>query len=146
VRSLINYPGYTEGWATYAEMLSYYYAGLDDDLASLLQHNQAATLSLYATSDIGIHYYGWEKDEITAFWEKYGITDETTIDAITELILEQPANYLKYYVGYLKFRKLREKEEGLLGDNFDLTAFHCTILSYGPAPFSLLESYVQSQN
>jgi uncharacterized protein (DUF885 family) len=49
-------------------------------------------------------------------------------------------------VGYLKFRKLREKEENLLGDNFDLTAFHRTILELGPAPFSLLESYVQSQN
>ena len=43
-----NYPGYTEGWATYTEMQSFYYAGLDPDLASLLQHNQAATLSLYA--------------------------------------------------------------------------------------------------
>jgi uncharacterized protein (DUF885 family) len=80
---------------------------------------------------------------MTAFWEKYGITDETTIDAITELILEEPANYLKYYVGYLKFRKLREKEESLLGDDFDLTAFHRAILEYGPAPFSLLENALE---
>ncbi len=61
VRSLLNYPGYTEGWATYTERQAFYYAGLNPDLASLLQHNQAATLSLYATADIGIHYFGWEK-------------------------------------------------------------------------------------
>lgn len=36
VRSLLNYPGYTEGWATYVEMLSYYYAGLPRKEASLL--------------------------------------------------------------------------------------------------------------
>ena len=40
VLSLLNYPGYTEGWATYTEMQSFYYAGLDPDLASLLQHNR----------------------------------------------------------------------------------------------------------
>ena len=66
VLSLLNYPGYTEGWATYTEMQAFYYAGLDPDLASLLQHNQAATLSLYATADIGIHYFGWEKEKNAA--------------------------------------------------------------------------------
>ena len=29
VRQLLNYSGYTEGWATYVEMISYQYAGLD---------------------------------------------------------------------------------------------------------------------
>ncbi|MFQ8776405.1 MAG: DUF885 family protein [Roseburia sp.] len=31
IRSLFNYPAYTEGWATYVEMLAYYYAGLPKD-------------------------------------------------------------------------------------------------------------------
>lgn len=142
VQSLLNYPGYTEGWATYVEMQAYYYAGLDEDLASLLQHNQAATLSLYATSDIGIHYYGWEKDDMIKFWSEYGITDEDTIDRITELVLDEPGNYLKYYVGYLKFRQLREKYEEKLGDSFDAVAFHEAILRVGPAPFALLEEHL----
>lgn len=57
----------------------FYYAGLDPDLASLLQHNQAATLSLYATADIGIHYFGWEKEKIAAFWSEYGVDDTATV-------------------------------------------------------------------
>lgn len=28
IRSILNYPGYVEGWATYVEMMSYHYAGL----------------------------------------------------------------------------------------------------------------------
>lgn len=142
VRSLLNYPGYTEGWATYVEMLSYYYAGLPRKEASLLQHNQAAVLSLYASSDIGIHYFGWKKAEMEKFWNMYGFTDSDTIENITDLILEEPGNYLKYYVGYLKFRQLRESYEQKYGDRFDACAFHEAILRTGPAPFSIVEKIV----
>ena len=144
VRSLLNYPGYTEGWATYTEMQAFYYAGLNPDLASLLQHNQAATLSLYATADIGIHYFGWEKEKIAAFWSEYGVDDTATVNKITDLILEEPGNYLKYYVGYLKFRQMRE-QLALENKSFSVSAFHEAILRTGPSPFSVLEETVRDQ-
>lgn len=144
VLSLLNYPGYTEGWATYTEMQSFYYAGLDQDLASLLQHNQAATLSLYATADIGIHYFGWEKEKIAAFWSEYGVDDTATVKRITDLILKEPGNYLKYYVGYLKFRQMRE-QFALENKSFSVSAFHEAILRTGPSPFSVLEETVRDQ-
>ena len=144
VRSLLNYPGYTEGWATYTEMQAFYYAGLDPDLASLLQHNQAATLSLYATADIGIHYFGWKKEKIAAFWSEYGVDDTATVKRITDLILEEPGNYLKYYVGYLKFRQMRE-QLALENKSFSVSAFHEAILRTGPSPFSVLEKTVREQ-
>lgn len=144
VLSLLNYPGYTEGWATYTEMQAFYYAGLDPDLASLLQHNQAATLSLYATADIGIHYFGWEKEKNAAFWSEYGVDDTATVKRITDLILEEPGNYLKYYVGYLKFRQMRE-QLALENKSFSVSAFHEAILRTGPSPFSVLEETVRDQ-
>lgn len=144
VLSLLNYPGYTEGWATYTEMQAFYYAGLDPDLASLLQHNQAATLSLYATADIGIHYFGWEKEKNAAFWSEYGVDDTATVNRITDLILEEPGNYLKYYVGYLKFRQMRE-QLALENKSFSVSAFHEAILRTGPSPFSVLEETVRDQ-
>ncbi len=144
VLSLLNYPGYTEGWATYTEMQSFYYAGLDPDLASLLQHNQAATLSLYATADIGIHYFGWKKEKIAAFWSEYGVDDTATVKRITDLILEEPGNYLKYYIGYLKFRQMRE-QLALENKSFSVSAFHEAILRTGPSPFSVLEETVRDQ-
>ena len=144
VLSLLNYPGYTEGWATYTEMQAFYYAGLDQDLASLLQHNQAATLSRYATADIGIHYFGWEKEKNAAFWSEYGVDDTATVKRITDLILEEPGNYLKYYVGYLKFRQMRE-QLALENKSFSVSAFHEAILRTGPSPFSILEETVRDQ-
>ena len=50
-----------------------------------------------------------EKEKIAAFWSEYGVDDTATVKRITDLILEEPGNYLKYYVGYLKFRQMREQ-------------------------------------
>lgn len=142
IRSVLNYSGYVEGWATYIEMMAYHYAGLKSDVASFLSHNQAATLSLYASSDIGLHYYGWTAEEMKAFWAGYGITDESVIKEITQLILSEPGNYLKYYVGYIEFLELKEYAKDLLGSDYSEKLFHKGVLDIGPAPFSILEEYL----
>ena len=142
VRSILNYPGYTEGWATYVEMLSYHYAGLDEDLASILQFNQSAILSLYATADFGIHYEGWSFDDTCSFFAEYGFTDPSTIREIYELIVEEPGHYQKYYIGYLKFLQLKETAKALLKDDYNDALFHEAILRMGPAPFPILEKYL----
>ena len=142
IRSILNYSGYVEGWATYIEMMAYDYAGLEDDVASFLSHNQAATLSLYASSDIGLHYYGWTTEDMKEFWAGYGITDASVIKEITQLILSEPGNYLKYYVGYLEFLELKEYAKDLFGSDFSEKQFHQAVLDIGPAPFSILEKYL----
>ena len=142
-RTLLNYGGYTEGWATYVEMMSYQYAGLDENTAAFMQANHDFSLSLYATSDIGIHYYGWDYDELADFWDDYGIKDEASIKEIQSLILASPANYLKYYVGYLQFLELKNAQIELLGDDFSAKDFHENILRIGPAPFSIISKNMQ---
>lgn len=142
-RTLLNYGGYTEGWATYVEMMSYQYAGLDENTAAFMQANHDFFLSLYATSDIGIHYYGWDYDELADFWDDYGIKDEASIKEIQSLILASPANYLKYYVGYLQFLELKNAQIELLGDAFSAKDFHENVLRIGPAPFSIINENLQ---
>ena len=142
VRSILNYSGYVEGWATYVEMISYKYADIDPSVTSFLSHNQSATLSLYAASDIGLHYYGWTDDEMLAFWSGYGITDKEVIKEITQLILSEPGNYLKYYVGYIEFLELKEYAEDTFKDDYSDLEFHRAILDIGPAPFHIIEEYL----
>lgn len=142
IRSILNYPGYVEGWATYVEYLSYDYADVDADISTFLSHNQSATLSLYASSDIGIHYYGWDLDDMYLFWESYGIADQETVKEIYDYILSEPANYLKYYVGYLGFLELKDYTKELYGSDFSLKEFHETVLEIGPAPFHIIEKYI----
>lgn len=144
VRSVLNFPGYTEGWATYVEMLSYHYAGLEEPVAELLSLNQAALLSLYASTDIGIHYDGWSFSDMVDFWDDYGISDLTALRSVYDLIIEEPAHYLKYYVGYVEFLELRDKAQEAYGDAYSNTSFHKAVLDIGPAPFAILEKYLDA--
>lgn len=136
IRTLFSCGGYTEGWATYVEMLSYHYTGMDSQLADVLRLNQSVLLSLYATSDIGIHYYGWDYHQTREFFAEYGIDNGTIVSEIYQAIIGDPANYLKYYVGYMKFENLRNEYSGSSKD------FHQAILQIGPAPFSVIEKYL----
>ena len=142
VRSILNYSGYVEGWATYVEMISYGYADVNPSISSFLSHNQAATLSLYAASDIGIHYYGWTEEDMLEFWSGYGISDEEVIKEITQLILSEPGNYLKYYVGYIEFLELKDYAKDTFEDDYSDLEFHRAILDIGPAPFHVIENYL----
>ena len=76
------------------------------------------------------------------FLNSCGITDAATAREVFLAIVEDPANYLKYYVGYLEFDALKERARAALGSNFRLYDFHEYLLSLGPAPFSLLEKKI----
>lgn len=142
VRSVLNYPGYVEGWATYVEMLSYQYANLPEDAARLMALNQSALLSLYASTDIGIHYEGWSLSDTIKFWRDYGITDQATISEIYQYIISEPANYLKYYVGYLEFLELQKYAKDTFGESYNDVDFHKAVLAIGPAPFDIVKKYL----
>lgn len=142
VRSILNYSGFVEGWATYVEFQSYHYAGLDNDVATILELNQDATLSLYASTDIGIHYEGWTLEDTKKFWNNYGITNDDAIESIFELIVEEPTHYLKYYIGFLKFEELKKETSLKNIKDYNDKSFHQAVLSIGPAPFDIVDKYL----
>ena len=142
IRSILDFGGYVEGWATYAEMMSYYLAPLPKTEASLLQKNSSVILGLYALADMGIHYDGWKLADAAAFFHTYGITDDATIEDIYDLIIADPANYLKYYIGYLEFLELKKDAVDKWEDNFTQMQFHKAVLDVGPASFDVIRAYL----
>lgn len=138
IRNILNYGGYTEGWATYSEMMSYYYAPIPKEQATLMQKNTSVILGLYALADMGIHYEGWTLVDTVSFFRSYGITDTNTIEDIYDLIIGDPANYLKYYIGYVEFLELKKDAMEEWGEEFTQERFHKEVLDMGPAPFTLL--------
>lgn len=142
LRSIFHFGGYVEGWATYAEMCSYYLSSLSKEQATLLQRNSSIILGLYALADMGIHYEGWSRIDTIAFFKTYGIKDTKTIDRIYDLIIGSPGNYLKYYIGYVEFLELKKEWIQKKGENFSQKEFHDAVLSVGPAPFTLVEKYM----
>ncbi|MGN0392378.1 MAG: DUF885 domain-containing protein [Bariatricus sp.] len=143
IRSLLDFGGYVEGWATYAEMMSYYMAPISKPEASLYQKNTSVLLGLYTLADIGIHYDGWTLIDTAVFFKDYGITDLAAIQNLYELIVGDPANYLKYYLGYLEFLNLKKEIAGTQGDDFSQKEFHKAVLDVGPAPFDIVYESVR---
>ena len=145
IRTILNFGGYVEGWATYAEMCSYYLAPLTKDQATLLQKNSSIILGLYTLADIGIHYDGWSREDAIAFYKKYGIGDEDNVNRIYDLILGSPGNYLKYYVGYVEFLELKKDWVKEYGSQASQKEFHKAVLDVGPAPFKVVEKYIRCE-
>lgn len=141
IRSLLGTSGYSEGWATYVEMISYGYAELQPGLGKLLMHDQSALLSLYATADLGIHGEGWSLEDMMAFFGEYQITDQQVLRDIYQLIVEEPAHYLKYYIGYLEFLSLKEEAQKKWGEEYSDYRFHEALMELGPAQFEILRKY-----
>lgn len=143
IRSILDFGGYVEGWATYAEMMSYYLAPLPKTEASLLQKNSSVILGLYALADMGIHYDGWSVTDTVRFFSDYGINDANAVQSVYKLIIGSPANYLKYYIGYLKFYELKKEMADALGNQFSQKEFHRAVLDVGPAPFEIVYDEVE---
>lgn len=140
LRSLMSFSCYVEGWATYVQYLAYQWDDqIRPELAELLAINESAYLALYALVDYQVNYEGMTVEELGEFLhELFRISNPEAADSLYQIVCEDPANYMKYYVGYLEISEMREKAEEVLGNDFDAKAFHTFLLDFGPAPFSLI--------
>lgn len=142
IRNILHYGSYVEGWAFYVENLSYFYAqsiAEDQPLKAAWYEacrlNRNLQLCIYSLLDIAIHYEGADISQVQKILMKVGITSFETVNAIYEYIVEEPVNYLKYYLGFLEFLNLKAEAEKLWGDNFSDMTFHRFILETGPSDF-----------
>lgn len=141
LRSILSFSSYSEGWATYVEYYSYTTDnGLPPNLGELLAHNTAVTLGIYAVLDICINYEGWSKEETGKYLSSfYSIEDSDIVDSIYSSLVENPTNYMEYYVGYLEITEMKNAAQKVLKDQFNLKDFHTFLLDFGPAPFSVIQ-------
>lgn len=142
IRNLLSFIGYDEGWATYVEFYSYQYSGLDEDLADLFEINNEIVLLMYARTDIGIHYEGWNKSKAVAYINQFAGDEEASVK-IYDVLLEEPAIYLPYAVGYLEIMELRNIAEEAQGGDFNIKEFHKFLLDIGPAQFGIIEDHIE---
>ena len=88
IRNLFSFTGYAEGWATYVEFeYAYDYAGADETLADLLAGNEACLLGLMAYIDIGIHYDGWDREDVAEYLADFGVEDQDATDEIFDYVV-----------------------------------------------------------
>lgn len=146
IRYMIDYNGYSEGWATYVENSSYKYATEDRELAELYSYNDRYTQCVIALADIGLHYDGWNYDQFAAFLKTYfgDEMDDEVLRSQFYLNLETPTNYLQYYLTGMAYQDLYDGAEEQLGERFSPVEFNRVLLETGPASLDILQQQVDS--
>lgn len=147
LHTLLWYGGYLEGWALYTEFLSYDYASqiyreasLEDAaiFTQIEKHSRSLQLCLYTLLDLKIHYDNYDENGIAPLLNQFGITRKEHHEAIFQYIAEEPANYPKYYLGYLEILSLRDKARAYWQESYSDLRFHTFLLEQGPADFGTL--------
>ncbi len=143
IRTLLNFNGYSEGWATYVETMSYdYYDGYSNDAyADIERLNTELNLLVSARIEIGVNYEGWNLEETSSYLTTAGF-DGSVAGDIMDYVIAEPGNYQMYCLSWLEFKELRAYAEEELGKKFDEVEFHKVLLDAGPSQFFLLEKRV----
>ena len=144
IRQLLDYPGYVEGWATYAELHSFSfidYPKYSDSLKRLYQNDTIISLALSARIDMGVNYEGWTLNDTCHFFEDLGFNSYYASD-IYSYVVEAPANYLSYYIGYLEIENIKQEYKALMMEKYTEQLFHKKLLDTGPSDFSTIRKYM----
>ncbi len=170
-RHILWYGGYLEGWAIYVEMMSYDYAAellleqavsnaqtqlatpsqevVYENYATKIQlekHNRSLQLCMYSLLDIMIHYENASFAEIYQWLESMGVRNAATAKKVYNYILQEPCNYLKYYLGYLEILELQAKAKEVWGEGYSDYRFHQFYLDCGPSDFTSLQERLTSSS
>lgn len=144
LRQILDYPGYVEGWATYVEMnaftfLKYPLSG--DSLCRLYQDETLINLALSSRIDLGVNYENWTLADVNKYFEDNGFNSYYGED-VYSYVVEAPAAYLRYFIGYLEIKDLKESYKNQEMENFTEKDFHKKFLDIGPSDFKTLREYM----
>ncbi len=141
---MVDFIGFTEGYAQYASDRSYRMLGCSDELSQMCVLDGMLGYILQSRIDLGVNYEGWGIDEISEYLSDYVNDVDSVAEAMYESVISDPGILLPYTVGHIKMIKLREKAERKLGDSFDAKEYHQLILDTGIVPFEIMEEELNS--
>lgn len=146
VRYILDHPGYSEGYATYVECFSYSMMDVKEYNIIYQQMNKEMyeyNLALCSRVDLGVHYEGWKKNDVREYLRSFGI-EKSQSDELFQMTIENPANYLSYYIGYQEFQELLADYKNMAGKKYSLKSYHTEILDAGPCSFDILRKRIEN--
>ncbi len=148
IRQILDYLGYVEGWATYVEINSLEFLDYPlerEVLCKLYQADIIINLALCARIDMGVNYEGWTLNDTRNFFEKQGFNSYYAQD-VYAYVVETPANYLSYFIGYLEIMDIKDAYQRQELDNYSEKVFHKRFLDVGPADFETVKKCILKDN
>jgi uncharacterized protein (DUF885 family) len=141
-RTQSRYTAYIEGWGLYAERLAKEMGGFDDAYSDFGRLGAEIWRAIRLVVDTGLHSKGWTEQQAVDYFLANGPTSEGQIRSEIRRYIVTPGQATAYKVGMLKILELRERATAALGADFDIRAFHDTVLGGGALPLSILERRV----
>jgi uncharacterized protein (DUF885 family) len=137
-----RYSGFTafvEGWGLYSESLGYDLGLYKDPYSRFGALTYDMWRAVRLVVDTGIHYKGWTRQQAIDFFKDNAAKTEHDIVNEIDRYIVMPGQALAYKIGQLKILSLRAHAETVLGDDFDVRAFHDVLLGGGALPLDILQ-------
>lgn len=143
-RTQAQFTAYSEGWALYSELLAKEMGAYQNPYSDFGRLITEMWRAVRLVVDTGLHSKGWtEQQAIDYFLAKTPIAEGAVLSEVRRYIV-MPGQATAYKIGMLKIQELRRYAEQQLGEQFDIRAFHDTILTGGALPLSVLERRVKN--
>ncbi len=92
--------------------------------------------------DTGMHAKGWTRQQAVDFMTANSPQAPNNIVNEVDRYIGWPGQALAYKIGQREILRLRDKSRSVLGDRFDIKAFHDVVLTAGPVPLGVLDRLV----
>lgn len=141
-RKDLYFSAFGEGWALYSEKL-----GVEMGIyRSPYEHFGRLSYEMWRACrlviDTGLHSQGWTRQQAMDFMAVNTSLSQGNIRAEVDRYISWPGQALAYKIGELEIWRLRREAEALLGDRFDLRAFHDAVLENGALPLAMLDAAI----
>lgn len=144
IRQMIWNVAYGEGWGTYGEVLADELGLYDDDPLGRIGYLQSMLFrAARLVADTGVHRMRWTRQEAIDYLVETTGQSPAAMAQEVDRYAVWPGQAAAYWVGARRILDLKERAVRVLGPDFDLAAFHQTVLSGGPRPLALLEDDVE---
>lgn len=149
IRSLLSFPGYSEGWGMYADYIAVHWGEVSEESAEYISTERAVNYALSAQIDLCVNGLGYSEDELKDYLEQLGL-DGSTVHDYYNYALCYAGNYGSYGYGLVRLLSIKENAAYSLGDKYDSKEFYRIILNGGPRILDDVEAdiieWVESQN
>ena len=143
-RTQSGFTAYIEGWGLYAESLAKEMDGYEDPYSDYGRLNGELWRAIRLVVDTGIHDKRWTEQQAADYAISNSSWSQGAVRAEIQRYFVMPGQATAYKIGMLKIQELRARAEQELADEFDIRAFHDTVLGGGALPLTLLEDRVDA--
>jgi len=133
-----------EGWGLYAEKLAGEAGIYQTPYERFGQLSYEMWRACRLVADTGMHWYNWTREEAEACFVENSALAPLNIKTEVTRYIGWPGQATAYKIGELKILELRQRAKDVLGDDFDIRAFHDAILGQGSMPLNALDLQIDA--